>query len=138
MVLVPYLRVLFLEWLFTVQYVIEQVNWVILSWRHTVVSLPCTNLSSAVKRLKESDLVVTQPSNIFGGDFDFIKRYFFWTRKKTRTVTSLVWFKRACFFVWGHHSFFSFSHNLMLAYSFYFFDASLSFFKLYSNFSCRI
>ena len=29
-----------------------------------------------MKRLKESDLVVTQPSNIFGGDFDFIKRYF--------------------------------------------------------------
>jgi len=41
---------------------------------HTVVaglvgvvdSLPCTILGSATKRLKESDLVVTQPSNNFG------------------------------------------------------------------------
>ncbi|KEH27338.1 hypothetical protein MTR_5g005640 [Medicago truncatula] len=31
-----------------------------------VDSLPCTILGSATKRLKESDLVVTQPSNNFG------------------------------------------------------------------------
>ncbi|AES64464.1 hypothetical protein MTR_2g025650 [Medicago truncatula] len=31
-----------------------------------VDSLPCTILDSATKRLKESDLVVTQPSNNFG------------------------------------------------------------------------
>jgi len=31
-----------------------------------VVSLPCTNLGSAAKRLKESDLVVTHPGNSFG------------------------------------------------------------------------
>ena len=31
-----------------------------LSWRHTVVSLPCTISGSAVICLKESDLVVTQ------------------------------------------------------------------------------
>ncbi|AES68678.1 hypothetical protein MTR_3g013550 [Medicago truncatula] len=31
-----------------------------------VDSLPCTILGSAMKRLKESDLVVTQPSNNFG------------------------------------------------------------------------
>ncbi|KEH43379.1 hypothetical protein MTR_1g090980 [Medicago truncatula] len=37
------------------------VNWAVLSWRHTVVSLPCTISGSAVICLKESDLVVTQP-----------------------------------------------------------------------------
>ena len=31
-----------------------------------VDSLPCTVLDSVTKRLKESDLVVTQPSNNFG------------------------------------------------------------------------
>lgn len=38
--------------------------------------LPCTNSDIVVKRLKENDIVVTQPSNIFSGDFDFIKSYF--------------------------------------------------------------
>ncbi|AES81851.1 hypothetical protein MTR_7g101260 [Medicago truncatula] len=37
------------------------VNCAVLSWRHTVVSLPCTISSSAVIYLKESNLVVTQP-----------------------------------------------------------------------------
>ncbi|KEH27896.1 hypothetical protein MTR_5g048750 [Medicago truncatula] len=37
------------------------VNWAVLSWRHTVVSLPCTISDSAVICLKESDLVMTQP-----------------------------------------------------------------------------
>jgi len=41
-----------------------------------VVSLPCTNSGSAAKHLKESDLVVTQPVNIFSGNFDFDKMYF--------------------------------------------------------------
>jgi len=36
-----------------------------------VVSLPCTNLGSAAKRLKESDLVVTHPGNSFGSSSDF-------------------------------------------------------------------
>ena len=36
-----------------------------------VVSLPCTNLDSAAKRLKESDLVVTHPGNSFGSSSDF-------------------------------------------------------------------
>jgi len=36
-----------------------------------VVSLPCTNLGSAAKRLKESDLVVTHPGNSFGSNSDF-------------------------------------------------------------------
>jgi len=36
-----------------------------------VVSLPCTNLGSAAKRLKESDLVVTHPGNSFGSTSDF-------------------------------------------------------------------
>jgi len=40
-----------------------------------VVSLPCTNSGSVAKRLKENDSVVTQPGDIFGGDF-FFKRYF--------------------------------------------------------------
>ncbi|AES70934.1 hypothetical protein MTR_3g065070 [Medicago truncatula] len=31
-----------------------------------VDGLPCTILGSATKRLKESDMVVTQPSNNFG------------------------------------------------------------------------
>jgi len=44
-----------------VQYLIEQVNWAVLSWRHTVVSLPCTISGSDVICLKEIDLVVTQP-----------------------------------------------------------------------------
>jgi len=34
-----------------------------------VVSLPCTNLDSAAKLLKESDLIVTQLGNLFGGSF---------------------------------------------------------------------
>jgi len=39
-----------------------------------VVSLPCTNLGSAAKRLKESDMVVTHPGNSFGGsDFENTK-----------------------------------------------------------------
>ena len=41
-----------------------------------VANLPCTNSDNDTKRLKESDMVVTQPANIFDGDFDFIKRYF--------------------------------------------------------------
>jgi len=53
--------VLFLERLFTVQYLIKQVNLVVLAWRHMVVSLPYTISGSAVICLKESDLVVTQP-----------------------------------------------------------------------------
>ena len=61
MVLITYLRVLFLERLFTVQYLNAQVNWVVLSWMYTVVSLPCTISGSAVICLKESDMVVTQP-----------------------------------------------------------------------------
>ena len=36
-----------------------------------VVSLPCTNLGSTAKRLKESDLVVTHPGNSFGSTSDF-------------------------------------------------------------------
>ncbi|KEH16956.1 hypothetical protein MTR_0061s0080 [Medicago truncatula] len=39
----------------------NDVNWAVLSWRHTVVSLPCTISGSAVICFKESDLVVTQP-----------------------------------------------------------------------------
>ncbi|KEH42736.1 hypothetical protein MTR_1g074400 [Medicago truncatula] len=46
------------------QYLIEQVNWAVLSWRRTVDSLPCTNSGSAVISLKESDMVVTQPGTI--------------------------------------------------------------------------
>ena len=38
-----------------------------------VVSLPCTNLGSAAKRLKKSDLVVTQPYNLFAISFWFFK-----------------------------------------------------------------
>ncbi|KEH25143.1 hypothetical protein MTR_6g015915 [Medicago truncatula] len=38
-----------------------------------VVILPYTNSGSVAKRLKESDLVVTQPDNILDGDFDFVK-----------------------------------------------------------------
>jgi len=41
-----------------------------------VVSLPCTNSGSAAKRLKESDLVVTQLGNIFGGSFNLLKVLF--------------------------------------------------------------
>jgi len=37
-----------------------------------VNSLPCTILCSAAKRIKESDLVVTQPSNNFGR-YSFLK-----------------------------------------------------------------
>jgi len=36
-----------------------------------VVSLPCTNLDSAAKRLKESDMVVTHPGNSFDSSSDF-------------------------------------------------------------------
>ena len=34
-----------------------------------IVSLPCTNSSIVAKRLKESELIVTQPNNLFGCDF---------------------------------------------------------------------
>jgi len=37
----------------------------VLSWGGVVDSLPCTILNSATKRLKKSDLIVTQPSNNF-------------------------------------------------------------------------
>jgi hypothetical protein len=38
-----------------------------------VDSLPCTTLGSATKRLKESDLIVTRPSNNFSR-YSFTKR----------------------------------------------------------------
>jgi hypothetical protein len=39
-----------------------------------VVSQSCTNLGSVAKRLKESDLVVTQHYNILSDDFAFSKK----------------------------------------------------------------
>jgi len=30
-----------------------------------------------LERLKENDLIVTQPGNIFSGDFDFVKKVLF-------------------------------------------------------------
>jgi len=41
-----------------------------------VVSLPCTNSGSTTKRIKESDLIVTQLGNTFDDDFPFFKMYF--------------------------------------------------------------
>ena len=80
-----YLRVLFLERLFIMQYLIEHVNWAALSWRRIVDSLPCTISGSVVIRLKESDLVVTQPGRIFGGDFGllFFKKVLFLNSNST-------------------------------------------------------
>jgi len=40
------------------------------------VSIPSTKLGTAAKPLKESDFVMTQPDNIFGGDFFFKKVLF--------------------------------------------------------------
>ena len=55
------LEVYILEQLHTVQYVIEQGSELFYPGGGAVVSLPCTNLGSAAKRLKESDLVVLNP-----------------------------------------------------------------------------
>jgi hypothetical protein len=45
-----------------------------------VDSLPCTSLGSAKKRLKDSDMVVTQPSNNFGR-YSFKKKKRIWKSK---------------------------------------------------------
>jgi len=47
-----------------------------------VVSLPCTNLGSAAKRIKESDLVVTQPNK-------FVRRFF--NKKTTIYYYYMIW-----------------------------------------------
>jgi len=58
-----------LERLHIVQCVIVIVIWQFYPGGGAVVSLPCTNLGSAAKRLKESDMVVTQPGKSFGRFF---------------------------------------------------------------------
>jgi len=65
----PYLRVLFLEQLLTMQYVIGAVVTLL---AQTPVVLQNVLKNNNIKKY----FVVIQPDNIFCGDFDFIKRYF--------------------------------------------------------------
>jgi hypothetical protein len=65
-------RIYIFEQLHIVQYVIEQWTGMFYPRGGAIVSLPCTNLDSAAKRLKKSGLVVPQPGNLFGSSFWFL------------------------------------------------------------------